>query len=151
MLSAACGLDDALELSKRDNALVQDNLYVVSEMPNGDDTLPRVLPKRFKHLVPKLKAYQLQQKEGLDTVEANRRLGFGPDLRQYGIGAQILVDLGIRKIRLLTNNPKKVVGLEGFGLRIEEEIRIQIPPTESNRKYLKTKKDKLGPLLDDME
>jgi 3,4-dihydroxy 2-butanone 4-phosphate synthase/GTP cyclohydrolase II len=102
-------------------------------------------------LVPKLKAYQLQQKEGLDTVEANRRLGFGADLRQYGIGAQILVDLGIRKIRLLTNNPKKVVGLEGFGLRIEEEIRIQIPPTESNRKYLKTKKDKLGHLLDDME
>jgi 3,4-dihydroxy 2-butanone 4-phosphate synthase/GTP cyclohydrolase II len=102
-------------------------------------------------LLPKLKAYQLQQEEGLDTVEANRRLGFGPDLRHYGIGAQILHDLGVRDIRLLTNNPTKVVGLEGYGLRIVERIQIQVPPNENNRRYLKTKRDKLGHLLDEME
>jgi 3,4-dihydroxy 2-butanone 4-phosphate synthase/GTP cyclohydrolase II len=102
-------------------------------------------------LLPKLKAYRLQQEEGLDTVEANHRLGFGPDLRHYGIGAQILVDLGVRKIRLLTNNPKKVVGIEGYGLEIEERVPIQVPPNESNLLYLKTKKDKLGHLLDEME
>jgi 3,4-dihydroxy 2-butanone 4-phosphate synthase/GTP cyclohydrolase II len=102
-------------------------------------------------LLSKLKAYQLQTEEGLDTVEANQRLGFGPDLRHYGIGAQILVDLGVRQIRLLTNNPKKVVGLEGHGLRITERVPIQIPATESNRKYLRTKRDKLGHLLDEVE
>lgn len=102
-------------------------------------------------LLPKLKAYQLQQQEGLDTVEANQRLGFAPDLRQYGIGAQILVDLGIRDIRLLTNNPRKVVGLDGYGLRIVERVPIQIPPNESNAKYLSAKKHKLGHLLDEME
>ncbi len=99
-------------------------------------------------LLPKLKAYQLQQEEGLDTVEANRRLGFAADLRHYGIGAQILFDLGIRQIRLLTNNPRKVVGLDGYGLRIVERVPIQIPPNENNQHYLKTKKDKLGHLLD---
>jgi 3,4-dihydroxy 2-butanone 4-phosphate synthase/GTP cyclohydrolase II len=102
-------------------------------------------------LLSKLKAYQLQQQEGLDTVEANRRLGFGPDLRHYGIGAQILVDLGVRQIRLLTNNPKKVVGLDGYGLRIVERVPIQIAPNQSNRKYLRTKRDKLGHLLDEVE
>jgi 3,4-dihydroxy 2-butanone 4-phosphate synthase/GTP cyclohydrolase II len=102
-------------------------------------------------LLAKLRAYKLQQEEGIDTVEANRRLGYGPDLRHYGIGAQILYDLGIRQIRLLTNNPKKVVGLDGYGLRIVERLQIQMPPTESNRYYLQTKKDKLGHLLDDME
>jgi 3,4-dihydroxy 2-butanone 4-phosphate synthase/GTP cyclohydrolase II len=102
-------------------------------------------------LLPKLKAYHLQQREGLDTVEANRRLGFGPDLRDYGIGAQILVDLGVRQIRLLTNNPKKVVGLEGYDLHIVEQVPIQIPPNQNNRKYLRTKRDKLGHLLDEME
>jgi 3,4-dihydroxy 2-butanone 4-phosphate synthase/GTP cyclohydrolase II len=102
-------------------------------------------------LMAKLQAYQLQQQEGLDTVEANRRLGFGPDLRHYGIGAQILVDLGVRQIRLLTNNPKKVVGLDGYGLRIVERVPIQIAPNEDNRHYLKTKRDKLGHLLDEME
>jgi 3,4-dihydroxy 2-butanone 4-phosphate synthase/GTP cyclohydrolase II len=100
-------------------------------------------------LLPKLQAYQLQQKEKLDTVEANHRLGFGADLRHYGIGAQILLDLGIREIRLLTNNPKKIVGLDGYGLRIKERVPIQIAPNESNERYLKTKKDKLGHLLDD--
>lgn len=102
-------------------------------------------------LLSKLKAYHLQQREGLDTVEANRRLGFAPDLRDYGIGAQILVDLGIRQIRLLTNNPKKVVGLDGYGLRIVERVPIQIAPTDSNRQYLRTKRDKLGHLLDQVE
>ncbi len=102
-------------------------------------------------LLPKLKAYQLQQQEGLDTVEANQRLGYAPDLRQYGIGAQILVDLGIRDIRLLTNNPKKVVGIEGHGLRIVEQIPIQIAPNQHNARYLAAKKQKLGHLLDEME
>jgi 3,4-dihydroxy 2-butanone 4-phosphate synthase/GTP cyclohydrolase II len=102
-------------------------------------------------LLAKLKAYQLQQDEGLDTVEANQRLGFGPDLRHYGIGAQILVDLGVRDIRLLTNNPKKVVGLDGYGLRIVERVPIQIAPNENNLLYLKTKKSKLGHLLDEMD
>ncbi|MCS7047012.1 MAG: bifunctional 3,4-dihydroxy-2-butanone-4-phosphate synthase/GTP cyclohydrolase II [Gemmataceae bacterium] len=102
-------------------------------------------------LLPKLKAYQLQQQEGLDTVEANQRLGFAPDLRQYGIGAQILADLGIRDIRLLTNNPKKVVGLEGYGLRIVERVPIQIPPNDKNARYLAAKKQKLGHLLDEFE
>lgn len=102
-------------------------------------------------LLAKLHAYRLQQQEGLDTVEANQRLGFGADLRHYGIGAQILYDLGVRQIRLLTNNPKKVIGIDGYGLRIVERVDIKIPPNEENRRYLKTKKDKLGHLLDEME
>jgi 3,4-dihydroxy 2-butanone 4-phosphate synthase/GTP cyclohydrolase II len=102
-------------------------------------------------LVPKLKAYRLQQEEGLDTVEANRKLGFGADLRHYGIGAQILFDLGVRQIRLLTNNQTKVVGLQGYGLEIVERVPIQVPPNEHNSRYLKTKKDKLGHLLDNMD
>jgi 3,4-dihydroxy 2-butanone 4-phosphate synthase / GTP cyclohydrolase II len=99
-------------------------------------------------LLNKLRAYKLQKEEGLDTVEANQRLGFAPDLRHYGIGAQILYDLGVRKIRLLTNNPKKEIGLGGYGLRIVERVPIQIPPTKDNRRYLRTKKDKLGHKLD---
>ena len=99
-------------------------------------------------LLNKLRAYKLQQDEGLDTVEANRRLGFAPDLRHFGIGAQILHDLGVRDIRLLTNNPRKVIGLEGYGLRIVERVPIQIPPGEHNRDYLSAKKDKLGHMLD---
>ena len=102
-------------------------------------------------LLSKLQAYRLQQEEGLDTVEANQRLGFSPDLRHYGIGAQILVDLGVRQIRLLTNNPKKVIGLDGYGLRITERVPIQIPPNQKNREYLRTKKEKLGHLLDETE
>jgi 3,4-dihydroxy 2-butanone 4-phosphate synthase/GTP cyclohydrolase II len=100
-------------------------------------------------LLHKLHAYKLQQEEGLDTVEANSRLGFGPDLRHYGIGAQILLDLGIRQLRLLTNNPKKVVGLDGYDLRIVERVPIQVPANESNRRYLQTKKEKLGHHLDE--
>jgi 3,4-dihydroxy 2-butanone 4-phosphate synthase/GTP cyclohydrolase II len=102
-------------------------------------------------LMAKLKAYKLQREEGLDTVEANRRLGFAPDLRHYGIGAQILFDLGVRQIRLLTNNPKKVIGLEGYGLRIVERVPIQTPAGEDNRRYLQTKKDKLGHLLEGID
>ena len=97
-------------------------------------------------LVNKIKAYALQD-QGLDTVEANRELGFKPDLRNYGIGAQILVDLGVRKMRLLTNNPKKMVGLEGYKLAIEEQVPIEIPPNEHNRCYLECKKLKMGHLL----
>jgi 3,4-dihydroxy 2-butanone 4-phosphate synthase/GTP cyclohydrolase II len=102
-------------------------------------------------LLAKLHAYRLQQQEGLDTVEANQRLGYGPDLRHYGIGAQILFDLGVRDIRLLTNNPTKVVGLDGYGLRIVERVPIVIEPNDENRRYLETKRDKLGHLLDNME
>ncbi len=98
-------------------------------------------------LVNKLKAYELQQNEGLDTVEANRQLGFKDDLRDYGLGAQMLVNLGVRKMKLLTNNPKKMVGLEGYGLSIVEQIPIIIEPNEHNRCYLECKKLKMGHML----
>ena len=97
-------------------------------------------------LVNKLKAYELQDK-GFDTVEANKKLGFAPDLRDYGIGAQILVNLGVRNMRLMTNNPKKIIGLEGYGLTIVERVSIETKPHEKNIKYLATKKKKLGHLL----
>jgi len=97
-------------------------------------------------LVNKLKAYNLQD-EGMDTVEANQALGFAADLRDYGIGAQILVDLGVKQIRLLTNNPRKIVGLEGYGLSVIERVAIKIPHNSTNENYLKTKKDKLGHIL----
>ncbi|MCK4326157.1 bifunctional 3,4-dihydroxy-2-butanone-4-phosphate synthase/GTP cyclohydrolase II [bacterium] len=97
-------------------------------------------------LVNKLRAYALQD-EGLDTVEANRRLGFEPDLRDYGIGAQILVDLGLSTIRLLTNNPRKIVALEGYGLQVKERVPIEVSVHELNREYLKVKRKKLGHLL----
>lgn len=95
----------------------------------------------------KLKAYALQDTAGVDTVEANEMLGFGADERDYGVGAQILQSLGIRELRLMTNNPRKIVGLEGFGLSIVERIPIEIPANPANHAYLKTKRDKLGHLL----
>ncbi|MFN3270858.1 MAG: GTP cyclohydrolase II, partial [Candidatus Kapaibacteriota bacterium] len=100
-------------------------------------------------LVNKIKAYALQE-QGYDTVEANILLGFQPDPRDYGIGAQILADLGVRKMRLLTNNPKKRVGLASYGLEIVELVPLQIPPNEKNYHYLLTKKIKLGHLLDNI-
>jgi 3,4-dihydroxy 2-butanone 4-phosphate synthase/GTP cyclohydrolase II len=97
-------------------------------------------------LMNKLRAYELQE-QGHDTVEANERLGFRPDQRDYGIGAQILVDLGVRKMRLMTNNPSKYVGLHGYGLEIVERLPLEVPPTETTRAYLRTKREKLGHLL----
>jgi 3,4-dihydroxy 2-butanone 4-phosphate synthase/GTP cyclohydrolase II len=97
-------------------------------------------------LLNKLRAYCLQD-QGRDTVEANRELGFKPDLRDYGVGAQILRDLGVRKMRLMTNNPKKIVGLEGYGMEVVERVPIEIPPHEENVGYLMCKKEKMGHLL----
>jgi 3,4-dihydroxy 2-butanone 4-phosphate synthase/GTP cyclohydrolase II len=97
-------------------------------------------------LVNKLKAYALQD-QGYDTVEANEKLGFKPDLRNYGIGAQILVNLGVRHMRLMTNNPKKIIGLEGYGLRVVEQVPIEVEPNEFNKCYLECKKLKMGHLL----
>jgi 3,4-dihydroxy 2-butanone 4-phosphate synthase/GTP cyclohydrolase II len=91
-------------------------------------------------------AYQLQD-EGHDTVEANLALGFKADQRDYGIGAQILVELGLHRIRLLTNNPRKFIGLEGYGLEIAQRVPLEIPASDASRRYLKTKRDKLGHLL----
>ncbi len=94
-----------------------------------------------------VKAYELQDREHKDTVEANLALGFDADVRDYGVGAQILYDLGIRRLRLLTNNMGKYVGLKGYGLEIAERVPLELPPHEDNREYLRTKKQKMGHLL----
>jgi 3,4-dihydroxy 2-butanone 4-phosphate synthase/GTP cyclohydrolase II len=98
-------------------------------------------------LVNKIKAYAMQDK-GLDTVEANQHLGFKPDQRDYGIGAQILVTLGVKKLRLITNNPRKFIGLAGYGLVIVERVPLEIPPSKTNINYLRAKKEKMGHILD---
>jgi len=100
-------------------------------------------------LANKLRAYELQDK-GMDTVEANLKLGFKPDLRDYGIGAQILVDLGIRKMRIITNNPKKIVGLEGYGLKVVERVPAEVTPHDKNIVYLQTKKKKMGHMIENV-
>jgi len=100
-------------------------------------------------LVNKIKAYSLQDK-GADTVEANEALGFAADLRDYGIGAQILHDLGVRKMRLITNNPRKIKGLEGYGLSVVERVPLEVKPNKDNIHYLKTKQEKLGHIFNDI-
>jgi 3,4-dihydroxy 2-butanone 4-phosphate synthase/GTP cyclohydrolase II len=100
-------------------------------------------------LLNKIKAYSLQD-EGRDTVEANEDLGFSADLRDYGIGAQILNDLGVRKMRLMTNNPKKIKGLEGYGLSVVERVPLEVEPTEDNIHYLRTKQEKLGHIFNNI-
>ena len=94
-------------------------------------------------LLNKLKAYELQE-QGLDTVEANLQLGFAADQREYGIGSQILADLGLSTIRILTNNPKKISGIAGFGLEVTAQVPLEVQPNDENRRYLETKRDKLG-------
>src|SRR5262249_6575764 len=94
-------------------------------------------------LLNKLRSYQLQD-GGMDTVQANEALGFKADLREYGIGAQVLADLGLTTIRILTNNPRKIVGIEGYGLKVTDRVAIQMPPNAHNARYIKTKKEKLG-------
>ncbi len=98
-------------------------------------------------LLNKLRAYELQDRDGLDTVDANIELGFAPDLREYGIGAQILTDLGLSSIRILTNNPRKIEGLEGFGLTVTEQVPIEVEPQEHNLRYLQAKRDRLHHVL----
>jgi len=101
-------------------------------------------------LINKLRAYKVQIEQGLDTVEANVHLGFEPDRRDYGIGNQILRDLGLTKLRIMTNNPRKIHGLDGFGLRIVERVPLETRPHKGNRDYLQTKKDKLGHMLENL-
>ena len=98
-------------------------------------------------LVNKLKAYCLQDEEGMDTVEANQKLGFKSDLRDYGIGAQILRDLGVKKMAILTNNPKKIVGLEGYGIEVVARFPLEMEAGEENKEYLLCKRDRMGHLI----
>jgi 3,4-dihydroxy 2-butanone 4-phosphate synthase / GTP cyclohydrolase II len=135
--SARCDCGDQLRLSmemieKEGRGVV---LYILNHEGRGIG------------LANKIKAYAIQD-NGADTVEANRKLGFKPDQRDYGIGAQILVALGVRRIRLITNNPRKFVGLTGYGLEIIDRVPLEIPPNACNLRYLKTKKEKMGHILD---
>jgi 3,4-dihydroxy 2-butanone 4-phosphate synthase/GTP cyclohydrolase II len=133
--SARCDCGDQLEVAMQEVAKCNGIILYLRQEGRGIG------------LVNKLKAYELQD-HGLDTVEANEHLGFAPDLRDYGIGAQILADMGVKKIRLMTNNPRKIVGLEGYGLQVVERIPLEISPRKENAKYLSTKKEKMGHLLE---
>jgi len=127
-----------------------DQLHKAMEMIAGEGTgviLYLRQEGRGIGLINKLKAYELQRCKGMDTVEANLSLGFKDDLRDYGIGAQMLINIGVRQMRLLTNNPKKMVGLDGYGLSVVEQIPIEVPPNEHNRCYLECKKLKMGHTL----
>jgi 3,4-dihydroxy 2-butanone 4-phosphate synthase / GTP cyclohydrolase II len=123
-------------------------LQMIGEEGRGVVVYMRHHEGRGIGIVNKLRAYRLQEDEGLDTVEANLHLGFPPDPRDYGIGAQILVDLGLRQIRLLTNNPSKRAGIHGFGLEVVDRVPLVTRPNETNRKYLETKQAKMGHILD---
>ena len=128
-------------------AQVEEALRMIQKEDRGVFLYIRNHEGRGIGLINKLRAYELQEKNGLDTVQANRSLGFKPDHRDHGIGAQILRCLGVRKMRLMTNNPTKYIALSGYGLEITERVPIEIPPNEKNRGYLRAKKEKMGHLL----
>jgi 3,4-dihydroxy 2-butanone 4-phosphate synthase/GTP cyclohydrolase II len=130
-------------------AQLRESMRLIDEEGEGVVVYIRGHEGRGIGLRHKLEAYSLQD-GGLDTVEANIELGFSPDSRDYGVGAQILVDLGVSTMRLLTNNPTKRAGLEGYGLKIVDRVPLDIAPNPENERYLKTKKDKLGHLLDEL-
>jgi len=131
--------------------LTIDNTTNINEVDLTNNNVRIILndknDKKNEQLINKLKAYELQRCKGMDTVEANLKLGFKDDMRDYGLGAQMLVDIGVRKMRLLTNNPKKMVGLQGYGLSVVDQVPIEVEPNEYNRCYLECKKLKMGHML----